>query len=77
MRAQEALDGLELVRDALDVVQPVDAEQHLLAVEAPLEVDDLVLDERRLEARLEARRVDANGEGVDGVEQLVHVGGRL
>ena len=33
---------------------------------ASLQVDDLVLDERRVEARLEARRLDANREGVHG-----------
>ena len=30
--AQERLDRFELVRDALDIVEPVDAEQHLSGV---------------------------------------------
>ena len=30
------------MRDALDVVHPIEAEQQLLAVEAPLQLDDLV-----------------------------------
>ena len=45
-------------------VEAVDAQEDLLAVEAALQVDDLVFDKRRLEAGLEARRVDADREGV-------------
>ena len=62
---EEVLDRLELVGDALDVVEPVDAEEHFLAVEAPLEVDDLILDGRRLETRCKLGWVDADGECVD------------
>ena len=65
MGPQEGLDGLELVRDAFDVVETVDAQQDFLAVEPALQVDDLILDVRRLQRGLEARRLDADRECID------------
>ena len=50
--------------DALDVVHPVEAEQQLLAVEAPLQLDDLVLDRPGLQLVPEDLRVDPDGERV-------------
>ena len=70
---QEELERLEFVRDALDVIEPVDSEEHLLAVEPPLQIDDLILHRRLLKARLEAVWIDADGESVhsDGASRGV------
>ena len=62
---QKLLERQQLVRDALDEVHPVGAEKDLLAVEPPLQIDDLILHRRLLKARLEAVWIDADGEGVN------------
>ena len=49
---EELLEREELVRDAFDVVHPVVAEQQLLAIEAALQLDDLVRVRVRVRVRL-------------------------
>mmetsp|Transcript_12566 Transcript_12566/g.31311 ORF Transcript_12566/g.31311 Transcript_12566/m.31311 type:complete len:319 (-) Transcript_12566:689-1645(-) len=68
---EELLEREQLVRDALDVVHPVVAEEQLLAVEAALQLDDLVLELRGVEHLLELGAIDSAGEGVDGHRGLV------
>ena len=65
MRAQEGLHGLELVWDALDVIEPVDAKKNLFAIKAALKVDDLVLDQWSVQTFLKAMRLDADREGIN------------
>ena len=62
---EQRLDREQLLRDALDVVEPVDAEQHLHPVELRLQLGDPRAHLWALDAALEALRVDADREGVD------------
>mmetsp|Transcript_1829 Transcript_1829/g.4135 ORF Transcript_1829/g.4135 Transcript_1829/m.4135 type:complete len:224 (-) Transcript_1829:1537-2208(-) len=63
---EELLERDELVRDTLDIVHSVDTQQQLLAVEAPLQLDDLVLELGALEHGLKLGDVNASRESIDG-----------
>ena len=62
---QEDLEGVEFLRDALDVVQPVDADNQLDALELAREGGDALLDLGLLEALDELFGIDTNGEGTN------------
>lgn len=66
MVRQEDLERVQLLRDALDVVEPVDADHQLHAVELVLQAGDAALDLGALEALDELLGVDSNGEGAHG-----------
>jgi hypothetical protein len=68
---QEDLKRVQLLRDTLDVVEPVDADNELDTLKALLERLDALLDGRLLEGLVELAGLDADWEGADvGVATL-------
>lgn len=64
--AEEHLEGMQLLRDTLDIVQTVNADHELYALEFLLQHGDAFLDLFFLEALLELLRVDADRECAAG-----------
>lgn len=65
---QEHFEGVQLLRDALDVVQTVDSDDELDALELLLQLRDSLLDRGLLQSLGELLRVDSDWEGTNGAQ---------
>lgn len=65
MLGEEDLEGVQLLRDALDVVEAVNADDDFAVLEASLEPVETLLDDWELDSLDELPGVDADREGAD------------
>ena len=73
MLGEKDFEGMQLLRDAFDIVEPVDADDEFDAVELLFESGDTVLHLGFLEALLEFFRVDANWKRAHGDNLVVEL----
>jgi hypothetical protein len=63
---EEPVEGVQFLRNPFDAVQAIDAEDHFGVAEIGSHFAQSVLDAGLLEAGVEFRGLDADGEGLDG-----------